>query len=97
MCCFVYYYSLHGEAEKSNQFSFVCFSFFNICLQCFDAVGWAAWHPACKKTEWWGAGVVICLQRGADLHIAQRCYCHSLSLASLKSRLVFPSGTGSSG
>ena len=28
-------------------------------------------HPACKKTEWWGAGVVICLQRGADLHMAQ--------------------------
>jgi len=26
---------------------------------------------ACKKTEWWGAGVVICLQRGADLHMAQ--------------------------
>jgi len=23
------------------------------------------------KTEWWGAGVVICLERGADLHIAQ--------------------------
>ena len=28
-------------------------------------------HPACKKTEWWGAGVVICLERGAGLHIAQ--------------------------
>jgi len=28
-------------------------------------------HPVCKKTEWWGAGVVICLQRGADLHMAQ--------------------------
>jgi len=28
-------------------------------------------HPACKKTEWWGAGVVICLERGADLHTAQ--------------------------
>ena len=28
-------------------------------------------HPACKKIEWWGAGVVICLERGADLHIAQ--------------------------
>ena len=27
-------------------------------------------HPACKKTEWWGAGVVI-LERGADLHMAQ--------------------------
>ena len=24
-----------------------------------------------KKTEWWGAGVVICLKRGADLHTAQ--------------------------
>ena len=24
-----------------------------------------------KKTEWWGAGVVICLMRGADLHMAQ--------------------------
>jgi len=19
-------------------------------------------HPACKKTEWWGAGVVVCLE-----------------------------------
>ena len=28
-------------------------------------------HPACKKLEWWGAGVVICLERGADLHVAQ--------------------------
>ena len=24
-----------------------------------------------EKTEWWGAGVVICLERGADLHMAQ--------------------------
>jgi len=23
------------------------------------------------KTEWWSAGVVICLERGADLHTAQ--------------------------
>ena len=23
------------------------------------------------KTKWWGAGVVICLERGADLHTAQ--------------------------
>ena len=27
-------------------------------------------HPACKK-QWWGTGVVICLERGADLHMAQ--------------------------
>jgi len=31
----------------------------HLCLQCFDAVGW------------WGTGMVICLQRGADLHMAQ--------------------------
>jgi len=43
------------------------------CLQCFDPVGWAAGrHTACKKHEWWGAGVVICLEQGADLHMAQR-------------------------
>jgi len=28
-------------------------------------------HPACKKTEWWDAGVVICQEQGADLHMAQ--------------------------
>ena len=42
-----------------------------MCLQCLDAVGRQEGHPACKKTEWWGAGVVICLERGADLHMAQ--------------------------
>jgi len=31
-------------------------------------IGWQEGHPACKKTEWWGAGVVICLEQGADLH-----------------------------
>ena len=35
-------------------------------------VGRQEGHPACKKTEWWGAGVVICLKRGADLHTAQQ-------------------------
>ena len=34
-------------------------------------VGWQEGHPACKKTEWWSDGVVICLERGADLHMAQ--------------------------
>jgi len=28
-------------------------------------------HPACKKTEQWGAGMVICLERDAGLHMAQ--------------------------
>jgi len=34
-------------------------------------VGWQEGHPACKKTEWLGAGMVIWLERGADLHTAQ--------------------------
>jgi len=34
-------------------------------------VGRQEGHPACKKLEWCGAGVVICLQRGTDLHMAQ--------------------------
>jgi len=25
-------------------------------------VGRQEGHPACKKLEWWGAGVVICLE-----------------------------------
>ena len=33
--------------------------------------GWQEGHPAWKKTEWCGAGVVVCLERGADLHTAQ--------------------------
>jgi len=44
-----------------------CFAFSALTL----LVGWQEGHPACKKLEWWGAGVVICLERGADLHMAQ--------------------------
>jgi len=28
-------------------------------------------HLACKKTEWWDAGVVTCLGQGADRCMAQ--------------------------
>ena len=34
-------------------------------------VGQQEGHPACKKLERWGAGVVICLELGADLRMAQ--------------------------
>ena len=34
-------------------------------------VGRQEGHLACKKTEWWGAGMVVCLEQGADLHMAQ--------------------------
>ena len=31
------------------------------------------WHIYMRviKTEWWGVGIVICLELGADLHMAQ--------------------------
>ena len=40
------------------------------------SVLWCCWLGGRKgirpvKTEWWGAGMVICLERGADLHMAQ--------------------------
>jgi len=35
------------------------------------SVGWQEGYSACKKIEWWGAGMVICLQRVADLHMTQ--------------------------
>ena len=34
-------------------------------------VGRQEGHPACTKLEWWGAGVVNCLEQGADLRMAQ--------------------------
>ena len=54
---------------------------------------WCCWLGGRKgirpvKTEWWGAGMVICLERGADLHMAQ---VMPLPLTvSVKSRLVWP-------
>jgi len=46
-----------------------------ICEHAFSAlmllVGGQEGHSACKKHEWWGYGMVICLKRGADLHMAQ--------------------------
>jgi len=52
-------------------------------------VGWQEGHPACKKTDWWGAGMVICLEQGADLHMAQLVLL-PLSIASVQSKLVLP-------
>ena len=60
-----------------SYFVNVCYES-KLCLQCYAfsaltlMVGWQEGHPACKKTEWWGAGVIICLERGAELHMAQR-------------------------
>ena len=43
-----------------------------------------------KILEWWGAGVVICLQRDVDLHMAQLMPLPLTVSCSVKSRLVLP-------
>jgi len=53
-------------------------------------VGRQEGHPACKKTEWWGAGVVICLELGADLHMAQLMPLPLTVSCLSESRLVLP-------
>ena len=53
-------------------------------------VGWQEGHPACKKLEWWGTGMVICLERDADLHMSQLMPLPLTVFASVKSRLVLP-------
>jgi len=68
-------------------------------LQCFDAVGWVARRaPGLKKNVWWGAGVVTCLQRGADLHMALLMPLPlTVSCFSKIQIVVYLSGTGSPG
>ena len=38
-------------------------------LWCCGLGGWKGIRPV--KTDWWGAGVVVCLEQGAHLHMAQ--------------------------
>ena len=54
-----------------GQFRFIIF----LHTVKWPSVLWRCWLGGRKgirpaKTEWWGTGVVICLERGADLHIA---------------------------
>jgi len=58
-----------AESEKWVD-SVVCVDRHSERLLILKMVGQQEGHLACKKTEWWGAGVVICLGRSADLHMA---------------------------
>jgi len=44
-----------------------------------------------KKTEWWDAGIVMCLGQGADLHMDQLMRLPLTISCSSESRLVLPS------
>ena len=83
---FLWHSANSNKAVKAEH----CF----ICLRLHDlsSVLWHCWLGARKsiwpvKIEWWGVGLVICLERGADcLHMVQL----MPSLAPFKSRQVLP-------
>ena len=52
-------------------------------------VGWQEGHPP-VQTKWWGAGMVVCLGQGADLHMAQLMPLPLTISWFSKSRLVLP-------
>jgi len=78
-------------------FSFSFFAFSALTL----LVGQQEGHPACKKLEWWDASVVICLEQGADLHLAQLMplplTVSSFSKIQIGSTFVVPAHLGSPG
>jgi len=80
-----------------------CFIYQVLHRMALAAMLWRCWLGVRKSIrpvdiEWWGVGVVVCLERGADcLHVVQLMPLPSQtpsSLASFKSRLVLPFCTG---
>ena len=67
--------SLHGDMFSCCDRTPNCDEWMDVQSYAFSAltllVGRQEGHPAYKKTERWGAGVVICLEWGADLHMSQ--------------------------
>ena len=90
--------STHTNKLTDNLLNmhFLCNKFCG--LQCFDDVGWATGRASGLQKL--SGGVLAWLFVWSDVQTCIRpswCHCHSLSLASVKSRLVYLSGTGSPG
>ena len=64
-CCYFYYPCLHVLVFPYMYVSVFAFSALTLLVEHQEG------HLACKILEWWGAGIVICLERDADLHMAQ--------------------------
>jgi len=62
------------------SYNWIVFTYLLCCLQCFDTVGWVV---GCWRGYLSGSEVQTCIW-------PSWCHCHSLSLASVKSRLVLP-------
>ena len=63
-----------------------------VCLQCFDTVGWAPGRASGmqKKLSGWMLAWLLVWSEMQTCIWPSWCHCHSLSLASVKSRLVLP-------
>ena len=87
-----------GHLRRSKMYTFS--TDFTEGWRLWPSVPWHCWSGVrksirpVKNFEWWGVGVVICLERGADcLRMVQLMPLHPQtpsSLASFKSRLVLP-------
>ena len=85
--------SVHKLAYHSQNDSTLILSYvlLFLCLQCFDAVGWATGRASGLKKL--SGGVLTWLFVWSEMQTCiwpSWCHCHSLSLASVKSRLVLP-------
>ena len=80
-------------AVRQNVPVFLCYPVSIYTYFAFSAltlVGWQEGHPACKK---WNGGVLAWLSAWSEVQTCiwhSWCHCHSLSFASVKSRLVLP-------
>ena len=75
-CLFILFYTYYFITVDAFWYS--CrFSHYLISSYIWPSVARCCWLGGRKgirpvKIEWWGAGVVICLEQGADLHMAQQ-------------------------
>ena len=88
--CYQVLFVLHPNSTKTAGMMLYC-----VCALAFSAltllVRWQEGHPACKKL--WSGGVLAWLSVCSEVQTCiwpSWCHCHSLSLASVKSRLVLP-------
>ena len=67
---------INDKSQHSTAKHLSCNGLLDYDFWFLPSVHWRCWLGSRKgiwpvKTEWWGAGVVICLEQGADLHMAQ--------------------------
>jgi len=60
--------NVYNISQKNYDITFVCNNLPSVLWRC-----WLGGRKSIRpvKNEWWGAGMVICLEWGADLHMAQ--------------------------